>query len=142
MKRVLRAFDKLEDRIRSGLSKQPLLYALIGGVGIVLFWRGVWGIADSLPYLSDPVVSLLVSLVLLLSVGLFVSFFIGDSILLSGIRGEKKLIEKTETDIRKEGQILGTLESEVKEEVKILGEIKEELKEQRREVEAIKQSLK
>ena len=94
MNKTLKFFDKLEDKIRKHLSKFPIVYALVGAVGIVLFWRGVWLIADSIPFLSNPYISLFVSIIILLAIGLFVSFFIGDSILLSGLRGEKKLIEK------------------------------------------------
>ena len=45
-KKVLNFFDKLEDKTRAGLSRVPFLYALLGGIGVVLFWRGVWHIAD------------------------------------------------------------------------------------------------
>ena len=39
---------KLELRTQAYLSHHPKLYALIVGIGIVLFWRGVWHSADSL----------------------------------------------------------------------------------------------
>jgi hypothetical protein len=38
----------------------------------------------------------------MLPTGLLVSFFIGDSIILSGRRHEKKLAEKTEQEVQKE----------------------------------------
>jgi hypothetical protein len=37
---ILAFFDKLEDKTRAKLSRVPLLYAFLGGIGIVLFWRG------------------------------------------------------------------------------------------------------
>jgi len=39
--------------------------------------------------------------IILLASGLLVSFFIGDSIIISGFKKEKKLVEKSELDILK-----------------------------------------
>lgn len=112
-------FDKLEDRIRAWLSHHPIIYAFYGGVGIVLFWRGVWHTADSIslvltdtgslvpmdsfpPQFWDGPVTLVIATAILLSCGLFVSEFIGNEIIISGLRGEKKLTEKTEIEVRTE----------------------------------------
>ena len=46
----------------------------------------------------------------MLSTGLFVSFFIGDRIILSGLKKEKKIAEQTETEIEFENSILGSLD--------------------------------
>lgn len=128
-RRILKFFDKFEDGVRNKLSRYPITYAFIGAVGVVLFWRGVWGIADSTPFLQDPYVSLLVSIVILLAIGLFVSFFVGDSILLSGLKGEKKMMEKTELEVKKEGATLVDLKKDMQEEKVTLSTIQEELKE-------------
>ena len=96
---ILNFFDKLEDKIRHRLSRYPTLYAFIGGIGVVLFWRGVWDIAGI--YLS-PLASLIISIIILMLTGTFVSFFIGEQIILSGLRQEKRIDEKTETEIQKE----------------------------------------
>src|SRR3989344_9228861 len=105
MARVTKFFERVEDRTRGRLSRLPIIYAIIGGVSIVLFWRGVWNLADFLAiqgglwtFLFDPFVSLLISIGLLLGTGLFVSFFIGDRIILSGLKHEKKVDEKTEEE--------------------------------------------
>ena len=45
-RKIVRFFDKLEDKIRGRLSHHPIFYALVGGIGVVLFWRGVWHTAD------------------------------------------------------------------------------------------------
>ena len=99
-KNIIRFFDKLEDKTRARLSRIPLLYALIGGIGIVLFWRGVWHIADEINLGS--VVSILLGTGILLITGAFVSAFIGNRLIISGLNGEKKLAEKTEQEIRAE----------------------------------------
>lgn len=110
---ILRFFDKLEDKTRAGLSRLPFVYALVGGVSLVLFWRGTWMVADvlaaqggSLGWWFSAPVSLVVSIFALLSTGLFVSFFIGDQIILSGLTHEKKVEEKTEAEVRAEGALL------------------------------------
>ena len=102
-------FDKMEDHIRSRLSHHPFIYTFIGGAGVVLFWRGVWHIADILEssspiggYVFSPLGSVVLSVIILLSTGLFVSVFIGDSIIMSGIKHDKKIIEKTIEDVDSE----------------------------------------
>ena len=70
--KIIKFFDKLEDKVRARLSHYPILYALVGGVGIVLFWRGVWHVADDMGLGSWT--SIIISLILLLMTGLFVSF--------------------------------------------------------------------
>ena len=130
MKSLARFFDRFEDRIRRRLSHFPIFYAFLGGIGIVLFWRGVWHTADAfMPYfldstgawqpttifeLLDGPVSILLSIILLLATGLFVSTFIGNEIIISGLRGEKKLDEKTEIEVRTETGAIGEIQAELK----------------------------
>lgn len=92
-------FDKLEDKVRGHLSRYPTIYALIGGIGIVLFWRGIWHSADSIPYLSNSWVSTLVGSIILLLTGVFVSAFVGSRLIMTGLRGEKKTTEKTKEEL-------------------------------------------
>ena len=120
MHKIIRFFDKLEDRTRGHLSRVPIFYAVVGGITIVIFWRGVWEVADYLyalggfwAVLFDPVVSVVVSIAVLLVTGLFVSFFIGDRIILSGLKHEKKVEEKTETEVREEEVMLATLHKKI-----------------------------
>lgn len=109
MRFIIKFFDHLEDHVRGGLSHYPLMYSLIGGTGVVLFWRGVWHTADDLQVMtwwgkilfSGPG-STLLGLTILLMTGLFVSIFIGDHIIMSGLKHDKKLIEKSEDEIEEE----------------------------------------
>ncbi len=98
LKKITTYFDKLEDRVRSTLSHYPILYSLIGAVGIVLVWKGVWETAEHFPILYGPA-SILLGTAILLVTGLMVSFFIGDTIIISGFKREKKLVEKTEKEM-------------------------------------------
>jgi Zn-dependent protease with chaperone function len=113
IKKIFNFFDKLENQIRGRLSKYPIIYAFIGGVGIVLFWRGVWGLSEEIGMTN--IQALIISVLILLSVGLFVSFFIGDSFIISSLKGEKKIIEKTKEEILEEEieiqKVLGKLDS-------------------------------
>ena len=60
----------------------------------------MWEIAELIPGLYG-IGSVVMGVIILLASGLLVSFFIGDSIILSGFRKEKKLVEKSEADILK-----------------------------------------
>jgi len=100
IKKILSFFDKLEDFVRIELSHNPILYALVGAVGIILLWKGVWEVAELIPGLYG-FGSIVMGVIILLVSGLLVSFFIGDSIIISGFKKEKKLVEKSELDILK-----------------------------------------
>lgn len=119
----MRFFDLLENKVRGALSHHPVIYALIGGVAIVLFWKGVWETAARFPILDGPM-SIVVSLLLLLITGLFVSFFIGDTVLISGMIAEKKLSEKTEKEVVTEEEEM----NEVKKDIEKIGQDISEIK--------------
>ncbi len=112
MKQLLQFFDQLEDKIRKSLSRHPILYTFIGGTAIVLFWRGVWLTADLFPFLNGPV-SLAISALVLLITGLFVSFFIGDEIIIKALRQEKKISEESEEEIKAEETTLKHVRSDL-----------------------------
>lgn len=122
--KILKFFDLLEDRVRAWLSKRPILYALVAGVGAVFFFRGVWIIADDADL--GGWFTLFISLIILLLTGAFVSNFVNDKVIISGLRKEKKLVEKTEEEVRTE--------------LVTLSEIKKELAEIRMEISEIKNS--
>ncbi|TSA45520.1 hypothetical protein D4R52_02305 [bacterium] len=126
IRKIFHFFDKLEDHIRFRLSRVPILYALIGGVGVVLFWRGVWLLADDVGL--GHVASLVISIIILLLSGTFVWFFIGDQILISGLKAEKRMDEKTEEEIQKEEKEIKSIYQEIRKISKDLDEIKKRLR--------------
>ncbi|MEK7178534.1 MAG: hypothetical protein AAB721_02690 [Patescibacteria group bacterium] len=128
MRKILSFFDKLEDNIRAALSRHPIIYAFIGGTAIVLFWRGVWLVADTLPFLTGPV-SIFVSVAILLAMGLFVSFFIGDSIIISGLKKEKRLDEKVVSEVKTELDMLTDIQKRLNDIEKELKTLREEMRE-------------
>jgi hypothetical protein len=132
-KKIYNLGDRLEDKIRVKLSHYPIIYAFIGGTGIIIFWRGVWHTADyvvrvffapdgsamsvivpQMPWWDGPA-SMLVGATLLLTVGLFVSSFIGNEIVISGLKKEKKIAEKTEDEIEIELQESEEIKREIHE---------------------------
>jgi len=102
-KNIIRFFDRFEDVVRGKLSHYPILYALVGAVGLVLVWKGVWETAEFYPALWGPT-SIILGMLILLATGLLVSFFIGDTIILSGIKRDKKIAEKSEKEIIEAGK--------------------------------------
>lgn len=120
------------NRLTAYLSHRPKLYALLVGVGVVLFWRGVWHTADqvheyfaygvisstldtfSSPWWDGPL-SLLVGASILYYSGAFISSFIGNELILSGLRGEKRLNEKTEEEVRNEVRAISDIKDSLRE---------------------------
>ncbi len=123
---IIAFFDRTEDEIRASLSHHPVFYALIGGIGIVLFWKGVWETAELFPILHGPT-SLILGATITLASGLFVSFFIGDSIILSGYKRQKKMAEKTEEEVAKDIDLNQAMKAQLDRVEKELGEIKAKL---------------
>lgn len=111
--KFFKIFDKLEDKIRANLSRRPRTYALIGSIGIILLWRGIWMVADNLGI--SGLASAVLGVIILLAIGLFVSFFVGSEIIISGIKAEKRIDEKTEEEIRKESISLSHIKSDLEE---------------------------
>lgn len=129
-KKIYNLGDKLEDKVRGFLSHYPLVYAFIGGVGTIVFWRGVWVTIDyilecfysrtnvlfvhGLMWWDGPL-SVIIGTVILLLTGLFVSGFIGNEIIISGLKGEKRVVEKSVKEIKEDVGIGVEILNEIKE---------------------------
>jgi hypothetical protein len=122
---IAKFFDKLEDKVRIKISRYPIFFALVGGFAIVEFWRGVWQLTDYifLNYLNLPIegfwsntISILIGTFLLLITGLYVSLFISDSVIISGIKRERKEFEKVKEKIEKEDREILVESKEIKKE--------------------------
>lgn len=143
---IARFFDRLEDRVRAKLSHRSVVYAFIGGAVHVVFWRGIWHTSDMImhgvPWLHDydgnPVsgffgvlfyepITIIWSSAILLMTGLFVSSFIGERVIISGLKREKKVTDRTEEEVQKEEDKITNLNSKLNLLIKDLAEIKDEL---------------
>jgi hypothetical protein len=119
--RIFKIFDKAEDYIRDHLSHHPLWYSFFGGITVVLFWRGVWETADILAtrnnflhwFLYGPN-QVVFSTLLLLLMGLMVSVFVGEKIIISGLRHEKKVEDRTEEIVEEEVITLKHIRDEIR----------------------------
>ena len=136
MKRtIIKFFDRIEDRVRGRLSHQAIFYAFVGGGATLLFWRGAWRTFDEIEQMGgifgillSPVVSLILSIVILLMTGLFVSVFIGEMVILSGLKKEKKVFDKTESEVRGEGNLLVEIKLEMEKLTREVSDIKERMR--------------
>ena len=115
---IHKVLDKIEDKARIELVHHPIVYAFIGSVGIVSIWRGIWHISDD--WGISSLASLIFGLILTILTGLFVSFFIGENIIISGLNKEKRIDEKTEKEIKEESHMLIKIQKDIKEIKEIL----------------------
>lgn len=125
IKKIVVFFDKLEDKVRRRLSHYPIMYGFLGGIGVVLFWRGVWHISDELSLSS--IASIVLGSIILLITGVFVSTFIGNKVIISGLVGEKRLTEKEEEVIETEETQLRNLQGTLNRVEKKLEHIDEDI---------------
>lgn len=125
IRKINHFFDLLEDHVRGWLSPHPIIYGIISGTFLILFWRGIW--ETSSLFIIHPITSLVIGFIGLLMTGVFVSAFIGNRLIISGLKGEKKLEEKTVIEIQAEEETLNKIYNKLE---KIDDEVKE-LKEER-----------
>lgn len=125
IKNIVKFFDKLEDKVRGLLSHYPIIYGFLGGVGVVLFWRGVWHISDELNLGS--IASIVVGSIILLITGVFVSTFIGNKVIISGLLGGKKLSEKAEEEIKSEAKDLEEIQETLEKVEKKISSLEKEI---------------
>lgn len=100
-------FLNIEAKARKYFEPFPFIHAFLAGVGVILFWRGAWELADI--YQLDPILSVVVGVIILGGIGLFVQTFVGNAIIIKNVNNEIKLeksnkqqAEKFQTEIVKE----------------------------------------
>lgn len=139
---------KAEASFRAQLRKYPPLYALVGGIGIVLFWRGTWYCADyayalfvpgsmnavslGWPSAADGALSFVIGSLLLLSTGLFVSELAGSETVLREEKKEEQVVThevKAVEQMKKEATELPGIEAEIQHIERELAEIHKDLHE-------------
>jgi len=93
------AFLKLEEKSRHRFEKLPFTHAFFAGVGVVLFWRGIWEVADRLQL--NPYWSVVLGSLVLMILGLFLQTFVGNTLIIKKVESERKIDQKAETDLKK-----------------------------------------
>jgi hypothetical protein len=148
---IVNYFDKAEDKVRMRISRYPIFFALVGGFAIVEFWRGVWQITDyfllesfNLPIEGfwSNIISIIIGTGLLLITGLYVSLFISDSVIISGIKKDRKDFEKAIEKMQKEENQIVTHVSEIKTTNEKVCNVESEVFILRKEIAEIKELLK
>lgn len=51
---------------KSNKKRKQALYIVLGSLGIILFWRGIWSLADISPVLENPIVSIIIGAIILI----------------------------------------------------------------------------
>lgn len=97
MKYFTNFFLRIEDRARSAFEHFPFFHAFLAGVGVVLFWRGVWETADYLRL--APSASIVIGVLLLGAIGLYLQTFVGNTIIIKQVEKEKAMSKKTEKEV-------------------------------------------
>lgn len=130
--------SKIKNNLKVYLSHRPRIYALIVGIGVVLFWRGVWHSVDlihfyidilqndlsnyeSIPWWDGPL-SLIFGIFILNLTSAFTSSFIGNELILSGLRGEERLTKETEKEVKSEENVILEIREEL---ISVTGKIAE-----------------
>ncbi len=126
---------KVMTRFHIFLSHHSFLYALLAGIGIVLFWRGVWHSVDLFhiylnnsldlnahPWWDGPL-SFLVGCFILYITRAFVSSFIGNELILSGLRTEERMAKQTESEVKTEMTSISDIKNEINTIAKKLDEL-------------------
>lgn len=115
-------YCKFKERRKELIRSHHTLYAFIGGVGVVLFWHGIWeGLnriyesSNILSWIGHPAVSVTVGIVLLTITGLFVFELVGREAL--ALQDNLQNIQKIEKTVIQDVQNVKEEVEEVKEDV-------------------------
>ena len=100
MRKLTNIFLNLEEKARTRFEKFPFFHAFLAGVGVVLFWRGVWETSDHLGISS--VWSIILGTLLLIILGLFLQTLVGNTIIIKKVENEKKTEQKDIAKVEKE----------------------------------------
>jgi hypothetical protein len=104
MRPITRTLLKIEENARAYFERMPFVQASVAGVGVIIFWRGIWELLDRSGV--SPVLSIVLGTLLLGAVGVFVQTFIGNTIIIRNVKEEKnterKEFEKVEGDVNME----------------------------------------
>lgn len=115
MKTPARILLDIEERARRFFEQIPFVQAFMAGVGVIVFWRGVWELLDRANV--SPGISILVGTLILGGVGVFVQTFIGNTIIIRNVRQEekmeKKVFKEIEGEVGTEGVTLEELSAKI-----------------------------
>ncbi len=102
MKPITTFFLKTEDRARRYFERIPFIQAFLAGIGVIIFWRGVWEWCDRADI--SPLLSIVLGSLILGGVGVFVQTFIGNTIIIKNVKREERNEQRAIREI--EGEVV------------------------------------
>jgi hypothetical protein len=101
MNEITKKLLRTEEGARKFFEKVPFIHAFLAGVGVIIFWRGVWELFDQIGI--TPVQSIIMGVVLLGGIGVFIQTFLGNTIIIKDVakkeKSETKLIKEVESEV-------------------------------------------
>lgn len=114
----------MEDQARMFFERMPFAQAFLAGIGVIIFWRGIWEWLDQMEV--SPFASVLIGTLILGCVGVFVQTFIGNTIIIREVKqeekSEKKVLKKIEGEEGVEVVTLAALSNKIDSVIKKLEE--------------------
>lgn len=92
MRSMTKIFLEVEDRARRYFEQFPFVQAFLAGIGVIIFWRGIWEWLDESGV--TPITSVILGSLILGAVGVFVQTFIGNTIIIKEVKQEEKIEKK------------------------------------------------
>ncbi len=90
----------IEEKARKYFEQFPFLQAILAGIGVIVFWRGIWEGLDQTGV--SPFASIILGIIILGAVGVFVQTFIGNTIIIKEVHKEEKEEKKIMKEVAKE----------------------------------------
>ena len=91
----------VEEQARKFFESYPFVHAFLAGVGVIIFWRGVWELLDRNSI--GPIASIVIGSLILGSIGVFIQTFLGNTIIIKNVKQELKTEKKVLSEV--EGEV-------------------------------------
>jgi hypothetical protein len=91
---------KIEEKARKYFEQFPFVQAFLAGIGVIIFWRGIWEGLDESGV--SPIASIILGVLILGAVGVFVQTFIGNTIIIKEVKQEEKDKSRILKEVAKE----------------------------------------
>ena len=100
MNLTTRKLLSIEEKARKYFEQFPFLQAILAGIGVIVFWRGIWEGLDQTGV--SPFASIILGIIILGAVGVFVQTFSAHSILFQEVYTEDLEERKIMKELAKE----------------------------------------
>lgn len=113
--KITKVLLNIEERARVFFGNIPFIQAFLAGVGVIIFWRGIWEWLDQSGV--SPLESVIIGTVILGGIGVFLQTFIGNTIIIRNVekeeQQEKKVFKKIEGEEEIEEITLSALSKKI-----------------------------